>query len=117
MAPLPGCTVPPGQILDEPVIAGALTDVAVREAVFQQLDRVGACVDWAVSYDLLAPGQLVVRLAVSPVGRVTLVDVPVDHTGADQEFQSCLWRAFADLVFPRAGAVTWICYPINVDYD
>ena len=50
LAPTPGCTVEPGDILAEPIVAGSLDDAAVRHAVTQQLDRIGACVDWAVGY-------------------------------------------------------------------
>ncbi len=116
LAPLPGCTVAPGQILEEPTIVGSLDDQAVREAVYQQLDRISECVGWAVGYDLFAPGQLVVRLAVAPAGRVSTVEMASDATGGDPEIHSCLEAAFADLVFPRTSTVTWVCYPINVAY-
>jgi hypothetical protein len=116
LAPTPGCTVEPGDILAEPIVAGSLDDAAVRHAVTQQLDRIGACVDWAVGYDLFQPGQLVVRLAVSPAGRVASVGVANDATGGDAEVHNCFERAFGDLVFPRTSTVTWVCYPINVAY-
>ncbi len=116
LAPLPGCTVGPDQVLEEPIIVGSLDDQAVREAVYQQLDRIGECVDWAVGYDLLQPGQLVVRLSVAPAGRVSSVEVAADPSGQDAEVRSCLEAAFGDLVFPRTSTVTWVCYPINVAY-
>lgn len=116
LVPTPGCSVEPGQVLDEPSIVGSLDDQAVREAVYQQLDRIGACVDWAVGYDLFQPGQLVVRLAVAPAGRVSSVEVAADAAGGDPEVHHCLEQAFGDLVFPRTSTVTWVCYPINVAY-
>jgi len=115
-APLPGCTVPPGAVLEEPSIVGSLDDQAVREAVYQQLDRIGKCVDWAVGYDLFERGQLVIRMAVAPAGRVTSVEMVADATGGDPDVQACLEAAFGDLVFPRTSTVTWVCYPINVAY-
>jgi hypothetical protein len=116
LAPTPGCSIEPGQVLDEPISVGSLDDRAVREAVLQQLDTIGLCVDWAVGYDLFEPGQLVVRLAVAPAGRVSSVEVAADATGGDPEVHSCLEAAFGDLVFPRTSTVTWVCYPINVAY-
>ncbi len=116
LAPLPGCTVQPDQILDAPTIVGSLDDQAVREAVYQQLDQIGTCIQPAVRYDLLEPGQGVVRLAIAPAGRVSSVELASDSTGGDPEVRGCLEEAFADLVFPRASTVTWVCYPINVAY-
>jgi hypothetical protein len=115
-APEPGCTVSADEILEAPRIVGSLDDQAVREAVYQQLDRVGTCVDWAVGYDLLERGQIVVRMAVAPTGRVSSVELAVDNAGGDAEVQACFEGAFSELVFPRTSAVTWICYPINVAY-
>lgn len=116
LAPLPGCTVQPGQVLEEPSIVGSLDDQAVREAVYQQLDHIRGCVGWAVGYDLFAPGQLVVRLAVAPSGRVSSVEMAAVPAGSDPEVAACLEAAFAGLVFPRTSTVTWVCYPINVAY-
>jgi hypothetical protein len=117
LAPLPGCSVPPGAVLEEPEIVGSLDDEAVTEAVYRQLDRIQGCIDYAVSYDLFSPGQLVVRLSVAPAGRVTSVDVAADGTGGDPEVHGCLVAAFDELVFPRTSTVTWVCYPINVAYE
>ena len=116
LAPTPGGSIEPGEVLEEPIIVGSLDDQSVREAVYQQLDHIGRCVDWAVGYDLFVPGQLVVRLAVAPAGRVSSVEVAADATGGDPEVHGCLEAAFGDLVFPRTSTVTWVCYPINVAY-
>jgi hypothetical protein len=115
-APEPGCEVAEDELLEAPRIVGSLDDQAVREAVYQQLDRVGTCVDWAVGYDLLERGQLVVRLAVAPTGKVSTVELAADSAGGDPEVRTCFEKAFSELVFPRTSAVTWICYPINVAY-
>jgi hypothetical protein len=95
---------------------GSLDDPTVREAVLQQLDSIRDCVGFAVGYDLFEPGQLVVRLSVSPTGRVTSTEIISDDTGGDDEIHACLEDAFAQLIFPRTSTVTWVCYPINVAY-
>ena len=116
-APLPGCSVPPGQRLPRPAVVGSLPELAVQEAMFQQLGRVAECLERGIGYELLQQGQLVVRLSVAPSGRVTATDIAADSTGADPEVRDCLLARFDELVFPRASSVSWICYPINIDYE
>lgn len=113
-AALPDCAATVGAPLRAVGVAGALPREAVLRAVFGDLAAVRACVQDALPLAPHGPGQVVVRLSVTPEGRVSRSTVAADTTEGDGRLAGCLARALARTAFPPSEGPTWVCWPVNV---
>jgi hypothetical protein len=109
---LPACAAEPAVPMRAVDVAGALVRDVVVGAVLADLSPVRACVQDALPSGL--PGQVVLRLSVTPDGRVSRSVVASDTTGSDGRLAGCLARALAGTTFPAADGPTWVCWPVNV---
>ena len=111
---LPDCAATADAPLLAAGVAGALPRDAVLSAVLGDLAAVRACVQDALPLSPRRPGQVVVRLSVTPEGRVARSTVAADTTEGDGRLAECLAAALARTAFPAADGPTWICWPVNV---